>query len=173
MSWHTLHDILQTLALLGTPVGLGFTVYQLALNRRQAITQFEDTLASEYRAIVGRLPLDTFHGVWRAAELEADEKRAMLQYFDLSNEQLRLVESGTRISDEAATTWGDGIRDNMRLPAFQRAWDELARELPEGYFTRMQAEVAKLKQQANWRDRSIGPAPAPEPLASEVRIRPG
>jgi hypothetical protein len=58
--------------LVATPVGLGFTAYQLKLNRaqaartadqlklnrEQAITRFEDDLAREYRAIVGRMRLE-------------------------------------------------------------------------------------------------------------------
>ena len=47
------------------------------------------------------------------------------RYFDLCNEQAFLHDRG-RISKSTWANWEDGIRTNMRRPAFVLAWAEVA-----------------------------------------------
>jgi hypothetical protein len=55
------------------------------------------------------------------------------------------------VSDETARVWSDGIRDNLRLPTFQTAWEHLEDGLPGGYFTQMASVVGELKRCGAWR----------------------
>jgi len=53
----------------------------------------------------------------------------LFRYIDLTNEQPSLRARG-RIGDETWTQWADGIKFNMKLPVFARAWAEIQRMAP-------------------------------------------
>ncbi len=105
----------------------------LRANREQARTAFEDALAREYRDIAGALPRSAFY-MHRVAELNDAEMQAMFRYFDLSNEQLRLIDEG-RIRAQTAEVWTAGIEGLLRFDTFAAAWSQLRPELPEDFFT--------------------------------------
>ena len=127
------------LANIATAIAVIFAAWQLWLSQRQATTAFEDALAKEYRELAARLPTKALLG-----ESLADEERAncldeMYHYFDLCNQQAFLADSG-RISKKTWKFWRDGIRSNIRRPAFERAWSEIAAR-SSGDFAELRAIV--------------------------------
>lgn len=105
-------------------IGVVFAFSQLRISRNIAQLQFEDGLAKEYRELASRIPTKALLG----AELSADEyERAfdeLFRYIDLSNEQVSLRQRG-RISAVIWQYWCAGIRANLALPSFWRAWSEI------------------------------------------------
>lgn len=107
---------------------------------RQEKTEFEDSLAKEYREILGQLP--------ESVLLQTDDAKAaadshlipLYRYLDLSNEQAFLREKG-RVRETTWNDWCDGIRSNLRRPGFKEAWmkvegksfDELRRLIADDY----------------------------------------
>ena len=125
---------------LATAGGVGVGARQLLESRRQALTTFEDKLASEYRALIRQFPADAFY-TDRTVELTEELRGVFYRYFDLSNEQLYLARLG-RISTNTDAQWRDGIRGNLtKLPSFQKAWDEVAAHVPDDFFEDLRALV--------------------------------
>jgi hypothetical protein len=136
-------DVLQIVQAAATVVGSGGVLVAAQAFRhgkRQETMSFEDALAREYREITGTLPAAAFFndGV---ADLTPQEKQAMFRYFDLSNEQLRLIQK-RRIDEETARVWTEGICELMNLPTFATTWSELEPKLPKSFFTSLNAAVA-------------------------------
>lgn len=105
-------------------VGVWYARHQLKSSREIAQLQFEDALGKEYRELVGELSKKALLGEELSeAEYESafDE---LYQYFDLTNEQISLRQRG-RISPEVWESWSAGIKANLALPAFRRAWSEI------------------------------------------------
>ena len=144
------HDWAQAIGAVATPAAVLIGVRQLRDNRKQAVTSFEDDLSREYRSISAELPAEAFYSdADGLAPLAPEYERAMLRYFDLSNEQLRLAREG-RISQATSQVWEEGIRENMGLPIFDAAWLTVSRRLPNDFFTALD----------QMRSRQIGAAPA-------------
>jgi hypothetical protein len=108
---------------------------QIVLVRKQATTTFEDNLTEQYRKIMESIPTD----IWLGSELKTlgEEKLnrcrdAIYRYIDLSNEQ-GFLHNKKRICDETWKEWRDGIKSNMKLPAFQEVWAEVAAKRPESF----------------------------------------
>jgi hypothetical protein len=125
MSW-------QDWATLGGGVGGVFTAlaaivaaWQLRHMQQQSTTAFEDALVREYRELASTLPLPALLGEPISDELHAEELDEFYRYFDLCNSQVFLHDRG-RISNETWTFWEQGIRSNLKRPAFARAWAEIA-----------------------------------------------
>ena len=97
---------------------------QLSLTKNIAQLQFEDMLEKEYRELVSKIPTKALLD----SDLTEDEYRQnfdeLFRYFDLSNRQVSLRKEG-RISEATWVDWLAGIRFNMALPAFVRAWGEI------------------------------------------------
>jgi hypothetical protein len=104
--------------------GVWYARVQLRTSREIAQLQFEDGLAKEYRELANRLPTKALLG----QDLTDDEYRGsfdeLYRYVDLSNEQVSLRQRG-RINGVVWESWRDGIRSNLELPAFRRAWAEI------------------------------------------------
>jgi hypothetical protein len=107
--------------------------WSLRQSRDQATTAFEDSLAREYRDIASELPPAAFYRPGKT-ELSDEAKGSMFRYFDLSNEQLRLIGEG-RIRSETAAVWRAGIEDLMRRDTFGIYWNELQEGLPSDFLT--------------------------------------
>lgn len=136
--------ILQTIASLtgiATTTGLFIAYRQFRLATRQAQMTFEDALAREYRQVAHRLPVKALLG----GELPSSQSGLALDefywYFDLTNEQVFLRRHG-RVSDPAWGNWSEGIRENLRKPAFAVAWEEISRRAPGSFndLRRLEAE---------------------------------
>jgi len=118
-------EILGALSSLATAVGVGVTARQLFVTREQATTSFEDSLVSQYRSIIERIPVEALFG----ENIDPDAQTKLLphfyRYFDLCNEQIFLRKK-KRITDKTWSNWSDGIKSNMTRPAFATAWSEVA-----------------------------------------------
>lgn len=121
----TCHEILSAIANIATAFAVAVAAWQLFLAKQQAVTSFEDSFAKEYRDLASKLPTKALLG----EPLNDDEYSAhfdeMYHYFDLCNEQVFLYKAG-RISDKTWVFWQDGIKTNLKRPAFERAWSEIA-----------------------------------------------
>jgi hypothetical protein len=124
MEWKDVAQWVSALAAVVSAGGLLLAFWQLRLMKRMAVTQFEDTLAREYRELAAQLPTKALLG----EELTEDEhKKALdefIHYIDLSNEQVFLRRS-RRISLVTWQNWRDGIRSNLERPAFAKAWQQI------------------------------------------------
>ena len=126
-------EVVRTLAALVAAGSVVLAAISLRTSREQARTAFEDALAREYREIAGTLPPAAFYAEQRAT-LGDSEMQAMFRYFDLSNEQLRLIEEG-RIRNETGAVWKAGIVGLLRFETFGAAWRKLHPELPADFYT--------------------------------------
>jgi hypothetical protein len=116
-------EIITAAGSLGTCVGVGCAWYQLREQARQSTTAFEDELAREYRQVAADLPVRSMLGD-RLSDEELNNEElltAFMRYFDLSNSQVFLRKK-RRISAETWAEWEEGIRDNLKQPAFAAAW---------------------------------------------------
>ena len=122
----TFLELLSALSSLATAIGVGIAARQLFIAREQAATSFEDSLTSQYRTLIERLPVEALFG----EGLQPLDQTALLshfyRYFDLCNEQAFLRKK-KRITDKTWENWREGIISNMRRPAFAAAWAEVAR----------------------------------------------
>jgi len=104
--------------------GVFFAYQQLCMSRKIAQAQFEDGLAKEYRELISTIPAKALLGE-ELSETEYQESfDEMFRYIDLTNEQISLRQR-KRISKNVWCYWLDGIKSNLRLPAFHRAWIEI------------------------------------------------
>jgi hypothetical protein len=114
-----------TIAAVVSATGVVFAGWQLYLFQQIAKTQFEDQLSSQYRAIIRLLPVEALLG----GELTETEFLAALpvffHYFDLCNEQEYLFRR-KRVRSRTWNEWKDGIQQNLALPAFEKAWRQIA-----------------------------------------------
>lgn len=123
-----------------TAAGIFLAAWQLRVTKRQAITSFEDTIAREYRDLANLLPTTALLG----EELpDAEYEQAfdeLYHYVDLCNEQVFLRQLG-RIRRQTWIFWRDGIRSNLRRPAFHRAWSEISQR-SNGDFAELRRLIA-------------------------------
>jgi len=112
------------IAALVAAAGVWYARSQLKISRDIAQLQFEDALSKEYRELANRLKPKALLGD-ELSELEyQDAFDELFHYVDLSNEQISLRQRG-RIGPDVWESWGAGIRSNLVLPAFARAWKEI------------------------------------------------
>jgi hypothetical protein len=120
--------LLRDVGALATAAGVAVGAYQLWLGRKQARTDFEDSLVSAYREIVSSLPVEALLD----EPLSDDDLAALLKrcrgvfyrYFDLTNEQVFLRQEG-RVSPRTWENWRDGISHNLHRNAFHCAWHDI------------------------------------------------
>ena len=102
-------------------IGVIFVWLQLISAKEIAQLQFEDGLDKEYRELASRIPTKALLG----SRLSPKEYKAafdeLFRYFDLSNDQA-ILRKHSRISFEVWKNWCDGIKTNLDLSAFKRAW---------------------------------------------------
>ena len=127
------------IANLATTAAVFFAASQILLSKKQSIASFEDSLAREYRELASRLPTKALLGEPLTDQEHADSFDEMYHYFDLCNEQAFLA-NNRRISKKTWAFWKDGITSNIRRPAFQRAWAEIAAR-SNGDFSELRAIV--------------------------------
>lgn len=112
------------LASLATAAGVIIAAYQIRISRIESVSQFEDSFAKEYREVASQMPTLALLGV----ELTEDEKAKhfdeLFRYFDLSNEQTFLRQTG-RIRKSTWIFWRDGMKSNLEKPAFHWAWQKI------------------------------------------------
>jgi hypothetical protein len=125
-------EILSAVSSVATAVGVAVAAYQLLVVRKQAVTTFEDSLNSQYRVSIERIPLEALLG----EQLRADDLHGLLphfyRYFDLCNEQAFLHKHG-RITTKTWKNWEEGIKSNLQRPAFATAWAEIAKRAGDDF----------------------------------------
>ncbi len=114
---------------LAAVLGVGFVWKQIKLTKEIAQLEFEDGLAKEYRELASRIPTKALLGAGLSPKEYKDTFDELFRYVDLSNEQISL-RSRDRIRDETWSQWLQGIKFNMRLPAFHRAWMDIQKAVP-------------------------------------------
>ena len=107
--------------------GLLFTICQLRLAKKLARTQFEDTLAREYREIIAKLPSRAMLGEELSNAENVDYLDEFYQYIDLCNEQV-FLRTRNRITFSTWVYWRDGITANLARPAFKTAWERIKQD---------------------------------------------
>jgi hypothetical protein len=104
--------------------GVWYARHQLKTSREIAQLQFEDALGKEYRELAGELSKKALLGE-ELSDFEYEEAfDELYRYFDLTNEQISLRRRG-RITPEVWRSWSEGMKANVALPAFGRAWSEI------------------------------------------------
>ena len=125
----------QTAAAIVGSAGVVVATLVFRQTREQARTTFEDSINQEYRRIFSILPPEVFLADGRV-ELSPEQERAVLSYFDLSNEQLRLINEG-RVAEGTARMWRQGIQELMALATFEDQWKMWNGGLPATFFTQL------------------------------------
>lgn len=125
-------SVLNAAAAIATALGLAFAVIQLRSAARQAVLDFEDTLAAEYRALAASLPIEALLGGTLSDEEHRETLDEFYHYFDLSNGQIFLRRQG-RVSKRTFSFWCSGIQAHLTRPAFARAWTDINTRLPNDF----------------------------------------
>ena len=105
-------------------IGVTLAFAQLRVTKNIAQSQFEDSLAKEYRELTGDMPTKALLGQPLSDEEHLAAFDEFFRYVDLSNEQVSLRQRG-RVGKAVWGYWCSGIQTNLSLPAFKRAWSEI------------------------------------------------
>ena len=139
-------------ASLVTAAGVLLAWWQIRLTKRQATTQFEDQLNSQYREIARRLPIEALLGEPLAHGIPHDHLKGFYHYIDLTNEEV-FLRRRRRLSKDTWENWREGIKWNMTRPGFSAAWQEIKTRSPESF-----NELRRLEQEdfasdpATWKE---------------------
>src|SRR5215207_5910472 len=108
----TVTELINTISGVATALGVAVAAYQLLVVKKQATTTFEDSLNSQYRAAIERIPLEALFGEkLRPGDIH-DLLPHFYRYFDLCNEQAFLRQHG-RITTKTWKNWEEGIKSNL------------------------------------------------------------
>lgn len=143
---------------LATAVGVTFAAWQIAAQRTQTRTAFQDALWREQREIIGAMPVDLVlmkeGDAFDPATLSDRERGLMYRYFDLCNEQAMFAAVG-RIGPNTWYTWCGSIVHNMRRPAFAHAWQMLGSGRAAEEFRHL-SDVLSGAHRLSWRRDPLG-----------------
>jgi hypothetical protein len=84
-----------------TAIGVCLGALTLWNTRQHAVTTFEDSLANEYRQLIGDLPNAVLLGETATDEILRHHQRTFYRYFDLSNSQVFLRNKQSQRQDVA------------------------------------------------------------------------
>ncbi len=104
-----------------TSIGIFLAWQQIKASKQLSQTQFEDSLAREYREVILQIPVEALLGERLDSEEQRKTLKAFYRYIDLTNDQIFLRQQG-RVSFETWQNWRDGISSLMAMPAFSEAW---------------------------------------------------
>ncbi len=151
---------------LATAAGVAFAALQVAAQRVQFRTAFQDDLWREQRQVIARLPVALTmmshddDAPFDATQLGDDDYRTLFRYFDLCNEQAFLADRG-RIGRHTWAQWRQNIESTMRRPAFAHAWAQIGNGRAQDEFEHLAAVLNGTHAMSRRRDllgRSRGPA---------------
>lgn len=137
-----------TLSAIATTVGVILVLLQLKQNDKTETTKFENEIISRFITISNEI---TFYVMYlnpktdKFKELIDDKLQGFYKYFDLTNQELFLMDD-ERISDETVEEWECGIIELMKLPSFQYAWERISSIIPDNSFTQMKRFIAECKE---------------------------
>ena len=123
INWNAISAIASSVSALAVFLAL----FQLRLVKRVSQLQFEDNLEKEYRDIAARIPTEALVGGGLSPQQYKAASDELFRYFDLTNKQVMLGKQG-RIGDSTWENWLSGIKFNLSLPAFKKAWSDVKRK---------------------------------------------
>ncbi|MFL6197754.1 MAG: hypothetical protein ACJ76J_01120 [Thermoanaerobaculia bacterium] len=129
MNWIDLSAAIGSVA---TALGVFAAVLQIRESKRQAVTAFEDSMSSQYRDLVQRIPVEALLGENLEEPVYRENLNEFYHYIDLTNEQI-FLRARDRITPETWQNWCDGIRTILAKPAFARAWQEVSQRSPGSF----------------------------------------
>jgi hypothetical protein len=148
MDWS---ELITTLASAVTAIGVLLAWWQIRLAKQQATTQFEDTIAREYREIALRLPVKALLEEQLDDKQHNEELENFYHYIDLTTEEIFLRQQN-RIGFQTWSNWRDGIKSNLTKPAFKKAWEEIKRRAPDNFYELRRLEQSEFKDDPReWR----------------------
>lgn len=118
-------EILTAISSTATALGVLLATWQLWHTYRQSVITFEDSFAREYRELAATLPVKALLGHPLSEYEHKKYFDEFYHYIDLCNQQVFLHNHG-RITKATWKFWKEGIYSNLRRPAFERAWSEIA-----------------------------------------------
>jgi hypothetical protein len=121
-----------TVAAVGTAIGVTVAAWQIRESRKLAQSTFEDSLDQQYRELAHGIPVDALLGK-EIDEMDSETRELIYNYLDLCNEQL-FLRKRKRITKETWNDWSLGISAHLAKPAFKLVWNEVKNEAP-GSFT--------------------------------------
>lgn len=121
MNWIEIVTLLSSLA---TTIGVFFAWFQIRKTAELHRTQFEDSLAKEYRDLIQKIPLKALLGEDLTEKEYKEAKPYLFHYINLTNDQI-FLRSKNRISLEVWNDWQGGIKYNLSLPTFKKFWEEI------------------------------------------------
>ena len=122
--------------------GLLLVWRQLSLTKKITQLAFEDALEKEYRDLVAQIPTKALLDSSLDTEQYREAFDEFFRYFDLSNTQI-ILRRRNRIGLETWNSWRLGMKFNFLLPAFDRAWAEVAMRTDD-HATEFFSELRKL-----------------------------
>ncbi len=132
---------LSDIASLATMVGIFIASWQLREAKKQAQTSFEDALAKEYRELSMGIPTKAFLKKELSEAEYSEAENDFYHYFDLSNSQTFLRQIN-RVRPQTWKYWSDGMKSNMRRPAFKMAWERISSQA-NGDFAELRLLIAQ------------------------------
>jgi len=122
MDWIGIITLFSSVA---TMVGVFLAWFQIKKTGDLHRTQFEDSLAKEYRELIQKIPVEALLGKDLSMEEYEKAKPFLFHYINLTNDQIFLRSKG-RVSLEVWNDWQRGIKHNLNdLPAFTKIWKEI------------------------------------------------
>jgi len=112
------------IGLLGTAVALWLNWIEVRQTQQIAQSEFEDDYSREYRELAQGIPIEALLGENIPDEEYRKAFDKLFRYIDLCNEQVFLHSKG-RIGNATWINWRSGIKSNLELPAFKKAWEEI------------------------------------------------
>jgi hypothetical protein len=142
---------INTLSSIATAIGVLVAATQLWASRQQATTQFEDSLAQDYRAILRKIPIQALLGEDLSDEEYKNNLDNFYYYIDLTNEQV-FLRKVKRLRRDTWLNWCDGIRSNLSRPTFHRAWEEIKERSDNNFQELRKLEKGNFKSDpASWK----------------------
>ncbi len=120
------------IASIATAFGVAIAAWQIWESHKLAQTTFEDSLEQQYRNLAMKIPVDALIGKPVPKEKKPEIREIIYNYLDLCNEQIYLRVK-KRIRKNRWKDWQDGIKENLRTPAFLEVWAEIKREAPSTF----------------------------------------
>lgn len=145
-----LFKIIEILAVFATALGVTFVAFQIWEAKQQVRVVFEDDFTKQYRDVIHRISVHALLGEELDDESFEKDLNEIYNYIDLTNEQI-FIRKQRRISSVTWNNWLSGIRTNMNLPAFSKAWT-LIKSRTEGNFQELRRLEASgyVEDPADW-----------------------
>lgn len=147
LNWNAisaLASVISAIAATVTAASIVIAFDQLKLTRNISQLQFEDSFSREYRDLISHIPTKALlNGTLTRTEY-ANSFDDFFRYIDLSNEQVTL-RCNKRISEEVWRNWCSGIKNNLELHAFKKAWEEIKQRDTKSFQSLRKLETEKFE----------------------------